>query len=111
MKVVPVVLPSLTMGTLRLENVRVYAGLDENWGDTVLLGLNVLNHLIYAVDRSEGNGFIYLEKNPTQSDFNRLISVDGKYYITSDEEEIISQLISMKNRDKNADMVYNFRKF
>ncbi|MDR2166415.1 MAG: retroviral-like aspartic protease family protein [Clostridiales bacterium] len=85
--VVPVVLPDLTMGTLRLANVRVYAGLGKNWNNTVILGLNVLNHLIYTVDRSQGGGFITLGTNgePPPNTFNRLISNDGKYYISGGE--------------------------
>ena len=88
--VVPVVLPDLVMGSLRLTDVRVYAGLGTGWGDTILLGLNVLNHLVYTVDRSDGSGFITLELNQiaessVQDIFNRLISVDGKYYVTDSE--------------------------
>ena len=88
--VVPVTLPELTMGSLNLTNVRAYAGLGKSWGNTVLLGLNVLNHLVYTVDRSEGSGFINLELNQAgtiseQDIFNRLISTDGKYYVTDEE--------------------------
>jgi hypothetical protein len=90
--VVPVTVPELKIGSLALKNVKVYAGLDKNWGNTVLLGLNILNHLIYTVDRTEGNGFINIELNQNcagneQEIFNRLISADGKYYISDFEEK------------------------
>jgi len=86
--VVPVTLPLLTMGSLSLTDVRVYAGLDKSWGTTVLLGLNVMNHIVYTVDRSEGSGFVQLELKNTNADFNRLISADGRYYITNPDSPL-----------------------
>ena len=81
--VFPVVLPDLKLGAMKLENVRVYAGLDKQWADTIILGLNVLNHLVYTVDRTKGSGFINIRLgNEAKTNFNRLISSDGKYYIT-----------------------------
>ena len=81
--VVPVVLPELKLGTMRLENVKVYAGLGNNWKNAIILGLNVLNQLIYTVDRTKGSGFIDIQLgNKESAIFNRLISADGKQYIT-----------------------------
>jgi len=86
--VVPVVLPNLVLGDLRLERVKVYAGLGLSWGRIMLLGLNVLNQMVYTIDRREGSGFIEisLPENPAPDAFNRLIGRDGKYYIIDLEE-------------------------
>ena len=96
--VVPVTLPELTMGSLKLTNVRAYAGLDSKWGNTVLLGLNVLNHLVHTVSRSSKSGFINLELNPdidysAEEVFNRLISNDGKYYMSGGDEKELEVII------------------
>ena len=81
--VVSTTLPDIKLGSLELKDVRVYAGLDKSWGSTIILGLNVLNHLIYTVDRTKGSGFINIRLgNKSKNNFNRLISADGKYYIT-----------------------------
>ena len=86
--VVQVILPELVLGTLRLRNVRVYTGLNNDWGDTIILGLNVLNHLVYTINRTKGSGFINIQLRSTaKNNFNHLISADGKYYITDYPEE------------------------
>jgi len=88
----PVILPTLAMGNLTLNNVKVYAGLTTNkWRDIVILGLNVLNQLIYTVDRSDDSGFISIELSQKAAIFcttifNRLIGKKG-YYLTDSENE------------------------
>ena len=59
--------PSITIpeinlpGCLPLRNVRVLAALDgDEWNNIIVLGLNVINHLTYKVDRSGGT-FEWLE--------------------------------------------------
>jgi len=53
--------PSITIpkiiipGCLPLKNIRALAALDsDEWNGIVILGLNVLNHLVYKVDRGGG---------------------------------------------------------
>jgi hypothetical protein len=86
--VVPVVIPSITLGTTTISDVRVVAGLDAKvWKKTIILGLNVLNYFKYTVDRETDPGQIVLEMNGRvaprstgRSKFNHLLSNNG-YYI------------------------------
>lgn len=92
--------PSITIpeinipNCLPMKNVRALAALDGNeWDKTVVLGLNVMNHLTYKVDRSGGT-FEWLESiianipGSNRTKFDHMI-LNGAY-LPSDAEDALS---------------------
>ena len=90
--------PSVTIpdiyisGCLPLRNVRALAALDgDEWDRTVILGLNVLNHTIYKIDRNS-NTFEWLESlmanipGSSRTKFDHLI-LNGAYLLSDTEDE------------------------
>ena len=90
--------PSITIpeisitGCLPLKNVRALAALDgDEWDKTVVLGLNVMNHLTYKVDRNERT-LEWLESiianipESSRSKFDHMI-LNGAYLLSDAEEE------------------------
>ena len=76
-------------GCLPIKNVRALAALDSNeWNDIVILGLNVLNHMTYKIDR-DNRTFEWLESltsnvpGSERSKFNHLIW-NGSYLLADE---------------------------
>ena len=93
-----VVIPEIVIeGYHPLKNVSAITGLnDPKWKNIILIGLNVLNHLTYKIDRSQMPGtFEWLETlTPVipatgKTKFNHLL-INGVYMVTDEDIVTIS---------------------
>jgi hypothetical protein len=87
-----IMIPDISIpGCSLLKNIRALAALDgDEWNRTVILGLNVLNHTVYKIDRSS-NTFEWLESltanipASTRTKFDHLIW-NGTYLLSDAED-------------------------
>jgi len=87
-----VLIPEIKLNDgLAFKNVRALAVFnDDYWNSVILLGLNVLNHLTYKIDRVNST-FEWLESltplipTATRTKFNHII-MNGKYLLSDTEE-------------------------
>ena len=91
-----VTIPELSvLGCHPLKNIRAITALEgDEWREIIILGLNVLNHLVYKIDRSPLPGtFEWLESltskvpNSMRTRFDHLII--GNDYLLTEEDEAL----------------------
>jgi hypothetical protein len=87
-----VTIPEIAIpGCMPLKNIRALAALNgDEWDKTVILGLNVLNHLTYKIDRADST-FTWLESitasipGSIRTKFDHLI-FKGTYLLSDAED-------------------------
>jgi len=99
-----VTIPEINIpGCRSILNVRVIAALDgDEWKDIILIGLNVLNHLTYKIDRDPMPGtFEWLEsltskvEGSSRTRFDHLI-MNGRYLLSDSEDSLVPSSVFNK---------------